>query len=251
VAKAPATPKPVLAPPVPTAAQTLTPTPSPTPTPLLYEDWQYDLDNVLRVRSADLCEAAAFVNLMRRWNIDVDLTPFREAKPQEVAQFDMVETVKQLKFYAVQTDTLSEALRLDLPLLVRLKSQEGKAPDGVIVSMRGDVLEYIDPIHGKQMILRQKLEPLVAKAIVLFQDPMDWAALAPGETGEKVQKLQEWLVKQKVYDGKPDGKFGSQPREAIRTWQQRERLPETGTIDPLMAAVISSELNPRRPRLYS
>ena len=235
----------------PTPAPTPTPTPKPTPTPALYDNWQTDTENILRVRDEKLSEASAFINVMRRWNIDVDLEPFRKATPDQVAQFDMLETVKQLNFQAIQPDTLGDALRMDLPVLVHLTGQNGTAPYGVIVSMRGEVLELIDPIHGKQMIRRQKLEPIVDKTTVLFQDPLGLAGIAAGEASDRVTKLQTWLAKEKLYDGQPDGKFGTKTREAIERLQQREGIKETGKLDSLTMAIISTELNPRRPRLYS
>lgn len=239
------------APATPTPAATPTPPPTPTPAPILYKNWEYDAENILRVRDADLCEVAAFINVMRRWNIDVDLDVFRNAPPKEVARYDMLEMVKGLKFQAVEADTLADALRYDLPVLVRQQDQKGVALYGVITSMRGEVLEYIDPIRGKQMIQRKKLEPLVTKTTVLFRDKMDLAGLEPGTSDERVTRLQAWLAQESLFDGEPDGKYGDKTREAVEKLQKREGLKETGRIDALTAAAISAKTNPRRPRLYS
>lgn len=234
------------------AAATPTPTPKPRPTPAVYANWSLDGDSVLRVGDEKLGEAAAYLNLMRQWSIDVDLEPFRQAAPADVARFDMLETVKQLNFHDIQADTLVEAFKLDLPVLARLKDPgSGKEGWSVISSLRGDVIEVIDPVLGKRMMKRQSLEPMVTHATVLYQDTTGLAGLKPGDQGETVLKLQQWLVQEGLFEGAPDGKYGQQTRDAVEKFQLKTGLKETGTIDPLTGAILASKLNPRRPRLYS
>jgi len=237
--------------PAPEATATPAPERTSSPTPIPYKNWQYDAQGILRVNSPRLCEAAAYIMLLRQWNKVIDLAPFRDVSPEEVAGYDMLETVKQLNFDAIVSDTLAEALRLDLPVLVRLQSQSELAPWGVIASMRGEVLEFIDPIHGKKMVRRQKLENLTVQAIVLYQDTEGLSGLALGENSNRVLKLQTLLAQKGLYVGALDGKFGQLTREAVVKYQADKGLNETGIIDPLTAAAIAAELNPHRPRLFS
>jgi general secretion pathway protein A len=240
--KATATPQPT---------QTPKPTPTPSPTPLIFDNWQTDPESILRVRSESLAEAAAYINLVRRWDIIIDMPLFQNTPPQQVAQFDMLAMVKQLNFSAFSTDQISEALRLDMPVLVSLGDGQTFAPWVVINSVAGEVFEVIDPIRGRLMINRAKLTPLVKRAIVLYKDPDGFATITGGEKSDRVLKLQRLLATQGYFEDNPDGRFGAQTREALQKLQQKLGLEQTGRLDGPTSAAVSSLLTPRRPRLYS
>ena len=233
------------------AQPTATPAPTPRPTPILYEDWQRDADQVLRVQTPGLSEAAAYITLVGLWNIEIELDTFRNAPAKEVAQYDMLEMVKQLNFKAVVTEELTEALRLDLPTLVRMDESDEYAPFAVIASLKGNIVELIDPIHGRKMVRRETLQPHIKRAYVLFQDPDGVGNITMGEQSGRVQMLQGWLASQGHYEAKIDGKFGYNTREAIQKLQSSAGLEATGDLDLPTTALITSLLNPRRPRLYS
>ncbi len=242
-----ATPEPTAAPtPAPTPA---TPTPAPTPTPATYANWQHDPNGVLRVNQAELAEAAAYLTLLELWGVPVDLAPWREAAPAEVAQIDMPATIAQVNFRTHRTDKLSEALRLNLPVLVRLAGGSAVSPFGVIESMRGEYLELIDPIAGKRNVRRTQLEPLVGEAIVVYQDQHGLTGLAIGANGEPVQTLQQVLASDGQYTGQLDGIFGAMTREALVRLQRSVGLEPSGQVDPPTAAWISTRLNLRGPTL--
>jgi hypothetical protein len=163
----------------------------------------------------------------------------------------MLAMVKQLNFSAFSTDQISEALRLDMPVLVSLGDGQTFAPWVVINSVAGEVFEVIDPIRGRLMINRAKLTPLVKRAIVLYKDPDGFATITGGEKSDRVLKLQRLLATQGYFEDNPDGRFGAQTREALQKLQQKLGLEQTGRLDGPTSAAVSSLLTPRRPRLYS
>ena len=240
--------------PVVTATPTPEPTPPPTPapTPYRYDNFQTDSLGHLRVQDDELAEAASFLNLLRLWNLPLDLTPFRESPVDEVARFDMLATVLQspeLNFRAYQTDTLGEALRPDMPVIVRLARSDEFAGWVLITAMSGEVLTVIDPINGSRSVRRSVLEPLVRHAIVLFRDTAGLAGVAAGEESDRVRVLQALLAREGYYRGEPDGKYGSGTSQAIQSLQRGVGLEQTGTITPATLAYISALLDARRPSL--
>jgi general secretion pathway protein A len=242
-----ATPTPeVTAPPAPTA------TPTPVPTPTLYDNWKRDSENLLRVRDGQLAEAASYITLVGLWQAgEVDLSLFEQSAPDEVASFDMLAMMKQLNFESVVSEDLSEALKLDLPIVARLAKGKELTPFVVISSMRGEMLEVLDPMHGKRMVQRSELEPSIVQTVTLYQDAEKLTGMRMNEQSGRVKILQTLLVSEKDLSSTPDGKFGSSTREALQKFQRDAGLEATGEVDPRTAAYIASRLNPRRPRLYS
>jgi general secretion pathway protein A len=239
--------------PVSTAITTATATPTPSPTPFRYQNWQTDADRWVRVSDDRLSEAASYINLLTLWGIPVAMETFTESRPEEVQQFDMLATIKSnpLNFNALPTDTLGEALRLDMPVLIELQGDPGSARWCVIRAMSGEMLTLVDPINGQRTVRRSQLEPLVRRGIVPFKDPDGIVGITPGEQSERVRVLQEWLAAEGHYEGTADGKYGGGTREAIQAFQQQAGLEPTGTLDIATAAVIATRLNPQRPRLYT
>ena len=236
----------------PTATPTPTPVVTPKPTPILYDNWKRDTEELLRVREPELSEAASYLSLVRLWGIEeIDLSLFEQSTTEEVASFDMLAMMKQLKFEAVVAEDLSEALKLDLPILARLQKGKDLAPFVVISSMRGDMLEILDPMHGKQMIQRSALESQVVQTVTLYQDTEGFTGMRRGDQSAQVKLLQTLLVSEKDFTSVPDGKFGSGTQEALQKLQKDAGLEPTGEVDPRTAAYIAGRLNPRRPRLYS
>jgi hypothetical protein len=232
-------------------APTLTPTPA--PTPVLYENWRLDADKTLRVREDRFSEAASYVNLMQLWGIEIDLSIFRDAPPDQVADYAMLPMVQAapLNFQAYETDQLSEALRADLPVLVQLVGSDQFASWALITSMGGEMLTVVDPIHGKRSVRRSQLELLAHKEIVLYKDSVGLAGIKPGEHSERVRILQSWLAREGCYQGVIDGKFGDGVNEALEKLQQKAGLEPTGTLNAATLAYACARLNPRRPSLYT
>lgn len=248
------TAKPTSAPlkPTPTTKPTTTPTPKPpaAPTPAPYDNWQYDSKNVLRVRDGQLAEAASYLSMLEQWGIRVRLDDYRNASPSEVANYDWPKTIGQLNFMVYGTDKLSDALRLNLPVLAHLSGAEAKAASYiVIVSRTAENLEVIDPLLGLRNIKRSVLEPTVTEAKVIYQDQAGVTGLSVGAKGDAVVRLQELLARENRLKGFPDGSFGPVTREALQNLQRSVGLEPSGQVDPATAAWISARLNPRGPTL--
>jgi general secretion pathway protein A len=238
-----------------TATPTVSPsaTPTPVPTPIRYDDWQFDKERNLRVGDDRLSEAASYINLMSLWNIEIDLSTFRETPAAEVARFDLLAMVRgePLSFLAFQTDKLGEALRPDLPVIVRLVPGDQNAGWAIVSQMGGEILTLVDPIHGKTTVRRSQLEPKVRQAIVLFRDPVGLTGAEPGDSNDRVKALQDWLVREGYSEAEADGKFGPQTTEALRRFQKKMGLEPTGRLDAVTTAAICAQLTPRRPRLFT
>ncbi|MCE5229797.1 AAA family ATPase [bacterium] len=244
------TPPPEAATPAPEPTMSAKPTPPPTPTPVPYDNWQYDSKGVLRVRDPKLAEAASYLTMLEQWGIRVRLDDYRNASPEDVSNYDWPKTIAQLNFKVYRTDKLSDALRLNLPVLVHFAGVDAQAaPYGVIVSMGGDYLELIDPLLGLRSVKRSALEPKVTEANVIYQDEAGLTGLSTGAKGDAVVKLQELLANEKKFNGVPDGSFGPVTREALQNLQRGVGLEPSGQVDPPTAAWISARLNPRGPTL--
>lgn len=250
------TPTPEITPkPTPTPTPTPTPKPTPKPTPALFENWQTDRDGVTRVRDPRLAEAASMINLMKRWDdIRFGVDEIKDDNIENIELYDwpvMVAT-PGLDFKTFETGSLSDALKLDLPVVVKLSGQDkNRSPYGLVTGMQGNVLSYIDPIHGRISLRRDQFEKQVRLARVIYKDPLGLTGVAEGSEGETVVKLQRWLRTRGLYEDELDGKFGSHTREAVQKLQQLEGLTPSGTIDPPTAMLIASDQTPGRPRLFS
>jgi rare lipoprotein A len=65
----------------------------------------------------------------------------------------------------------------------------------------------------------------------------------PALTSDKIKQAQESLQTEGLYSGSIDGRLGSHTRQAVRAYQAREGLPQTGVLD----ATTFSRLAPRVP----
>lgn len=86
------------------------------------------------------------------------------------------------------------------------------------------------------MTRRQKRLVLGLLAILLAQlAALGWsmgarAAIRPGESGERVVKMQEKLKRWGYYDGEVDGVFGSGTRKAVERFQKQNGLAQDGIV---------------------
>ncbi len=225
---------------------------SPTPEPPGFPDWEYDADQLLRVSRPELTHAAAYLTLLRLWGLDVELSTFSEAPPEDVARYDLPAMIGQLDFLTFQTTSLTEALKLDLPIIARFLPQgEGRPPYVVILRMQGDLLIIGDPLAGRSTVHRRDLEPRLLELTIPYRDGWALTGLGPGAEGEPVRRLQRFLADRGGLDGPIDGKFGPQVQRGLRQLQRQAHLPETGTVNAMTAAFILAELSAGRPRLFS
>lgn len=213
--------------------------------------WTWDRHSVLRVNRPEQAAPAAYINLLSLWKLQIDLEPFASAPADQVALYDMPAMVRQLDFATCQTNVLDEALRLDLPMLIRLIPGEDKlGPVVAVRRMQGETLEVLDPLSGVHRISRGSLDGRVLEITVLYRDPDGWSGLEMGDRGKQVESLQRRLIELGYLEGdETDGKFGSQVSQALRKFQSENNLLETGRVDPMTAARISARSDLSRPRL--
>jgi hypothetical protein len=229
-----------------------TPTPVPTPKLPTHEPWQYDSDMIVRVHEPEHATAAAHLTLLRRWGIEVDLSTFAEAPSEEISQYDLPAMVRQLDFRTLQTPDLTEALKLDLPMIVRFRRDAADLPAAAaMVRMQGELFSVADPERGLRTMERDQIESAIYEIAIFYHDPHSFAALGPGSSGESVKLLQEILIEGEFFDGEVDGKYGPGVSEAVRKFQQSYSLPATGRMSPFTAALAWSRRDHLRPRLYS
>lgn len=87
-----------------------------------------------------------------------------------------------------------------------------------------------------------KVDEATAIAVGLIE-PI--AHLAPGAVGSQVTALQQRLAAAGVrVKGGADGRYGPATATALRTFQERHRLPVTGTLDAWTAVVLERSVAP-------
>lgn len=240
----------------PAEAPVIAAPPAKKPNPKLFpQAWSLDRDSIVRVHRADHADAAAYLTLLKRWGLQISLKEFAEAEGDLIARYDMETMVRQLEFRTITTADLTLALRLDLPMLIRLDPDElgdgDLAPTLALIEMRGDLLTVADPISGLRQIRRSEIEPMIGEICVLYRDSDSLSDLVPGDTGAGVETLQLALAEVGQDVGNVDGQFGPKLSDAIRNFQKQRNLPRTGRVTPMTAALLSVALQISRPRLYS
>ncbi len=241
--------------PTPTPTPDHTPSPSPLSSPKKYRNWELDKDGGYRlhkdtVEVEKLGEAAVYLNIIRLWNISVDLDVFQSVPHDMVSRYDILSMFKQLNFEAFITDNLSEALRLNFPVIVHLESGIGMSEWISVVSSSGDSLVILDPVNGRQKRGLGGLEPHVKEAVVLYQDPRNMKGARFGNTSPRIGIIQTILAKQGYYQGPIDDKYGPLTQRAVSDFQENCGFRETGVVSSATAAVLNRLLNPDQPGLH-
>jgi general secretion pathway protein A len=233
-------------------AETATPTPRSTPRPTPAPDpWKFDKDNIVRVLRPDHAGAAAYLTLLRAWSIEADLASFAQAPPDQVTRYDLPAMVRQLQFHTFVTPSLTEAIKLDMPMIARLSAGADSSPAVVLLRMQGDLFTIADPIKGLRSARRKEFESSIHEIVVLYRDENGLSTLSPGESGDKVMRLQQIMAEVGFDTGEIDGKFGPKLSDAVRAFQTQRSLPATGRMNPMTAAFISALRQASRPRLFS
>ena len=95
---------------------------------------------------------------------------------------------------------------------------------------------------------RSKKILLFAAVVLCFFAMAAWAAgsyaatLTGGSTGATVTEIQRRLKSWGYYEGEIDGKYGQQTIDAVKYFQQKNGLPQTGTVDDATAEKIGVSL---------
>lgn len=242
------------------AAPSATPSPTPlampgpatAPADLSPAAWMPDAKGILRVDRPELALPAAYLQMLRQWGIEVDLEPFAQAPPEEVALYDMKAMVGQLDFRTYSSEVLDSVLKLDLPIVIRNKTgAEGAAPVASVIGRNAEMVKVADPKSGLREVKLSDLQKQVVEATVLYHDPDQLTGLKSGDEGAPVKALQRTLAALGVHKGEVDGIFGPEVRQSLRNFQKAEGLSASGRVDPATAATICSRADSGRPRLSS
>lgn len=225
---------------------------APKRTPIPPDPWTLDRDEVVRVTDEAHTQAASFVMIARAWGMEIDLSTFGQADPEDVERFDLPAMMRQLDMLIFSTADLKQALQLDLPLIIRFApGTEDFPPSVAVLRMQGDLFTVADPIDGIRTIERKLIEPAVEQITVLYRDPVGLTGLVSGAAGDPVVELQRIMARSGRTISEFDGKFGGKLGDLLRSFQRQNRLPVTGVVDPMTAAYIAGLREPSRPRLYS
>lgn len=211
--------------------------------------WTYDSDGVLRVERNDHCTAAAYISVLGVWGIEVDLEPFAQAPAEMIPRYDMPAMIGQLDFAVFSTDSLAEALALDLPVIVSIESADGSIREVGLIRVEGESATLADPIVGLRVEPISLVENWARGFSVPYRDPTGMTGLAPGEIGPSVIALQRALMGFGYLKSRIDGVYGPQVGEALRGYQTDRGIEATGAVDPATAALVCAQVDADRPRL--
>jgi len=189
------------------------------------------------------------VRLLRDWDIEVDLDPFAQAPPEMIARYDMPAMIGQLEFGVYSTTSLAEALALDLPVIVSIKSEDGSSREIGLTGFDGMSVTLADPVDGLRNEKISVLESIAQEFSVPYRDPSGITGLAPGEVGPSVIALQRALMGFGFLKSRIDGVFGPQVVEALRAYQTDRGIEATGTVNTVTAALVCVQIDANRPRL--
>ncbi len=226
--------------------------PSPTPA-ILYYNWEYDEDNIVRVNDPGYAYHASILTWLGLWNMRVELSDFKHYSPETLSQLALLTTNSPLGLKMVDLDSeLSEAVKYDVPLILHLDDPTGRfSPYVVLQWVEGEACTLADPVRGLMITGRSKVGSCFQNALALYFDKDDLSSIQRGEESERIGKIQEYLLRRHFYTGPLSGVFDLQTARAIRNFQRYYNLEATGRLDEKTVLLLSSRMHSVRPRLFS
>ncbi|MEI2777569.1 MAG: peptidoglycan-binding domain-containing protein [Tetrasphaera sp.] len=124
---------------------------------------------------------------------------------------------------AVESGELSETLSLTVEATWPARALSKSWAAGVVTSVE---IRNGDRIRSGQQLFAVDLEPVtvIAGAIPMFRD------ITPGVKGPDVSQVQRFLAAEGLYSGPADGIAGRGTAMAVRAWQSRLGLNQTGVL---------------------
>jgi len=215
-------------------------------------NWVYDANRIVRVQDPRLSLAAAVLTAAREWNLLIDLSVFRNATERQVAGIDMFSLVKQ-QLHMSNCDLgkdLGATFRFDLPAVMAVSPQSAGDSQFVVASkLDGHTLSVDDPLCGERAVDVRDVASRVEGIRVLYRDDDDLGSLKPGDSGERVKRLQSYLASGRWYEGQPSGTYDQATADALGRLQAFYGIPETRKLDDWTCMLIASRRQPQRPRL--
>ncbi len=144
--------------------------------------------------------------------------------------------------YTVRSDSVNQSFPLQLTD-VRLTDQVGNMSG----SANGtDVEKFVDTNYiakkKEVVVLKEKVEPVVPvkKAVesVIIKGKFT-KTLKKGSSGTEVKDLQKKLTSLALYKGPITGSFGSETESALKKFQAKNKLEQTGETGPLTRNVLN------------
>jgi putative secretion ATPase (PEP-CTERM system associated) len=248
-------------PPAPVVAlPATTPPPTPPPTPAApgldalpdpatvarVEDWTTDADGTVRVADPDLARMASLLTDAALWQRPFnDLEAFRTVDKTRLLGVNLLQVFRKPLVDLCsfeQPNGLRGLLRLDLPLVLGVADPTGRlAPAVLLTRLDGEVCTLADPRLGSVRLGLAALEPLVQRITVVYQDPLDLAALVPGQEDNAVEQVQVVLAREGFWTGGARSKvFDENTTKSLRRFQNSLGFERTGLLDGPTAAAIAA-----------
>jgi general secretion pathway protein A len=223
------------------------------PSHVSYYNWEYDEDNIVRVNGPEYAYPASILTWLGLWNMRVDLSDFKHYSADTLSQLALLTTNSPLGLRLIDLGSnLSEAIKYDVPLILHLEDSTGRfAPYVVLLRVEGESCKIADPVRGLLVTDRRRVGSCFQNALALYFDKEAISSIQPGEESERVQKLQNYLLRRQFYAGAASGVFDLQTAKAIKNFQRYYHLDPTGRLDEKTVLLLSSRMHAVRPRLFS
>lgn len=229
-------------------------TPVPTQPPKIYQyHWEYDPNEIIRVRNSAVAYQASILNWLRLWGYRPDLSTFKTMSDSEIMARDITAENSKLGLNKVDIYLpFADLINLDVPVILNLNAVESKfSPWVVLKRVQGYAVTLIDPVQGMVVTTQQALQSVYLGAVGIYFDRDNLTTIVPNEESARVKKVQEFLIQSGFLKGSASGIYDNTTTRAIEKMQGYYHLQQTGQIDPLTAMIISNRQQINRPRLFS
>ena len=206
-----------------------------------------DSDGVSRVQAADQTERAAYLTLLGLWGTDL------ESSTIAIESQDIHQVVQRSGFVTKVIPTnLPEIRRLNYPFILQGHWSPGGDLAYVVLAGLTDVEALIlDPLEGRRTIPLEDLVTQWSDEGTIFWKPLPGLEFPiDGEIPKgSVKILQQKLRDYGLYPGPLDGQMGPGTKNAIRFFQLRHGLIESGKFNTETHLVLSREVSQDVPKL--
>ena len=196
---------------------------------------------------------------MKAWGIAVNLSEMAKLSEDTITQSELKSDKLRIRTFPLSME-FYEAVRLDIPLIVRLNNPEPNEAEYVILlKVQGEAVTVGDPNWGLKMYRTKEFLSKYGGAYALYADVNQLSAVKKGDRNETVKNLQEFL--KRFLDSKNEkaetttidvnGLFDVKTTDAIRRFQSYFNLRDTGQLDDMTMMLLNSRMMRNGPRLQS
>jgi hypothetical protein len=207
----------------------------------------FDSDGVYRVLFPSQTERAAYLTVFRLWNIPTPASP---------ADFETLDHRKALGEAGLMTYEMAPDIHrlrlLDLPFILQGRwSKTAEPTHAVLAGMTDSEAIVLDPLEGAIRIPLNRLPALWSGIAVVVWRPLAGITLPlPTDAADpSVKSVQEALNRYGLYPGAPNGLLDTNTRRAIRFFQLKHGLDDTGELDAESFVILSHSMSENSPRL--